>query len=283
MASVRPLSSALGCEITGVQLSRDLSDADFGVIENALDEHCVVVLPDQEVTPQDFVAFSRRFGRPEPHVIDQYHHPEDPNVLILSNIHYEGKPVGLVDGGTYFHSDYSYLEVPARCTMLFAIQIPGENAGTIFANQRKAWEDLPAQTRARIDGLICRHHYGNRDNLDETTRTVASPLSGEQKAKMNWVRHPLVRRHPRTGEQSLYAVSGSSFGVEGMDDREGVALLDELKEHAIQDKYLYQHPYKVGDVVIWDNCQLLHSAPLTDLTKPRTLWRITVKDNVPTI
>jgi taurine dioxygenase len=283
MAVVRKLSETFGCEITGLDIARELDADEFATVENALNEHLVVVLREQNVAPERFVAFARRFGRPEPHVIDQFHHPADPNILILSNVKVDGKPIGLADGGTYFHSDYSYLDVPARCTMLCAIQVPDDGAGTTFANQRRAWEDLPEETKARIDGLICRHHYGNRDDLDETSRTAASPLSGEQKARMSWVRHPLVRRHPHSGHKSLYAVSGSSFAIEGVDEREGIALLDELKRHSTRERYRYTHPYRPGDVVIWDNCSLLHSAPLVDPARPRTLWRITVKEAGPTV
>jgi taurine dioxygenase len=280
---MRKLSDTLGAEITGVDLSR-LDDAGFTMIETALHEHLVVKLPAQTVTPEAFVAFSKRFGRPEPHVIDQYHHRADPNILILSNRKNEkGENIGLADGGTYFHSDYSYLAVPARCTMLFAIEIPGGEAGTTFANQRQAYADLPAAMKTRIDGLVCRHHYGNRDVPEETARTAASTLSADQKKKVDWVRHPLVRRHPFTGARSLYAVSGSSYGIEGMDDKAGIALLDELKHHATAKHYCYQPSYAPGDVVIWDNCSLLHSAPLIDPKAPRTLWRITVKDKGPTI
>lgn len=285
MLTVKPLSPVLGAEITGVDLGRPLDDATVAAIETALDEHLVVVLPGQTLTPAAFTDFARRWGRPEPHVIDQFHHPESPDILILSNVKHAGRPVGLEDAGSYFHTDYSYLDVPARCTMLYAIQMPagGVNLGTTFANQRQAWEDLDPALKKRIDRLVGRHHYGNRDNLDETTRTVASPLNKDQKARLDWVRHPVVRTHPRTGRKTLYSISGSSFGIEGMDNSEAVKLLDELKIHATQPKYLYQHPYRVGDVVIWDNCCLLHQAPLPDPTTARTLWRITVKDKGPTL
>jgi taurine dioxygenase len=285
MLTVKPLSPALGAEITGVDLNQSLDDATVNRIEEALDEHLVVVLPGQTLTPKAFTAFARRWGRPEPHVIDQFHHPEAADILILSNVRRGDNPVGLEDAGSYFHTDYSYLDVPARCTMLYAIQMPssGINLGTTFANQRQAYDDLDAATKNRIDGLIGRHQYGNRDNLDETTRTVASPLNQGQKAKLNWVRHPLVRVHPRTGRKTLYSVSGSSFGIENVADAEAIKLLDQLKAHATQPKYLYQHPYRVGDVVIWDNCCLLHQAPLPDRTTARTLWRITVKDKGPTL
>ena len=268
---VRALSSAGGCILSGVDLNH-LSDRDFTSIENALHEHLVLVIRDQKLAPESFVDFSRRFGRPEPHVIDQFHHADDANILVLSNRRdADGKPLGLADGGTYFHSDYSYLDVPARCTILHAIEIPGDDAGTTFANQRAAYERLPEATRTRIDPFICFHRYGNRDDLDEASRTAASPLNADQKAKMHWVRHPLVRRHPYTGRKSLYAVSGSSFGIEGMDEREGVALLDELKGEATAPELCFTPRYLPGDVIVWDNCSLLHRAPLMAIERPRTL------------
>lgn len=281
--AVKRLPGGIGCEIENLDL-RWLDDSGFDTIESALHEHLVAILPGQTIGPKSFLGLAARFGRAEPHVINQFHHPVDPNILILSNrTDAQGKPMGLADGGTYFHTDYSYLPVPARCTLLYAQEIPGGKAGTTFANQRKAYDDLPEPTKERIDGLVCRHHYGNRDDLDESSRTAASRLNDEQKGKMTWVRHPLVRKHPHTGKKSLYAVSGSSFGIEGMGDNEGRALLDDLKQHATQDKYCATPTYKPGDVIIWDNCSLLHSAPLVDATQPRTLWRITVKEAGPTL
>jgi taurine dioxygenase len=211
-------------------------------------------------------------------VIDTFHHPDDPNILVLSNVVRDGRPTGLADAGSYFHSDYSYLEVPARCTILHALQVPRARGGTTFANQTRAYEELPAETRQRIEPLVAHHHYGNRDDLDEGSRTAASRLNEEQKRKVTWVRHRISRPHPRTGVKALYAVSGSSFAIEGMDDDEALDLLDGLKAHATQEKYRHTHDYQVGDVIVWDNAQLLHAAPLTDPHDPRTLWRITIKE-----
>lgn len=281
---VRKLSDTLGCEVVGARIAAGMSAADFGVIENALHDYLVVIVRDQALAPEDFSAFAKRFGKPEPHVIDQFHHPADANILILSNRkNAEGEPLGLADGGTYFHTDYSYLDVPARCTLLHALEIPGEDAGTTFANQRQAYEDLPDERKRALDALICCHHYGNRDDVQEESRTAASKLSGEQRARMNWVRHPLVRKHPHTGRKSLYAVSGSSFGIDGLEEREGVGLLDELKAHSTSPQYRCTPRYRAGDVVIWDNCSLLHSAPLIDPDRSRTLWRITIKERGPTL
>jgi len=276
---ISKLSDVLGVRITGVDISRPLTPDVARALSDALDEHQVVVLPKQTLSPETFIEFSRRFGPAEPHVIDTFHHPVDPNILILSNVHREGKPIGLVDAGTYFHSDYSYLAVPARCTMLYAIQMPPTKCGTTFANQRLAFAELPDAQKRELEGLVANHHYGNRNDLDLRSRTVASVLTDDQKHRVSWVKHPVVRKHPGNGKPNLYAISGSSFTIDGMADDASLALLESLRVHATQPKYCYTHDYQVGDVIIWDNCSLLHSAPLTDLKgHARTLWRITVKE-----
>jgi taurine dioxygenase len=280
MITRHKLSPGFGIAVRGADLSRPFDDAAFREIEQAFFDGQVLAIKGQRLEPAQFLAFARRFGKPEPHVIDQFHLAGNPDILILSNRVQDGKPVGLADAGTYFHTDYSYLDVPARVTMLYSIETPREGGNTQFANMYAAYDDLPAAMKRRIDGLVALHHYGNRDDVNEESRTAASKLTGTQKEKMNWVRHRLVRTHYGTGRKALYAVSGSSFGIEGMPDDEAVALLDELKEHALQEKYRYSHRYEVGDVVLWDDLATLHSATLTDPSQPRTLWRITVKEPV---
>jgi taurine dioxygenase len=259
-------------------LEADAIDADFAKVWDAFFASQVLVFRNQKLNSREFLHLARRFGPPEPHVIDQFHHPESADILILSNREKDGKPVGLADAGTYFHTDYSYLEIPARATLLYSIEVPRKGGDTLFADQYAAYEDLPRSRKTKLENLVALHHYGNRDDLDKSSRTVASVLTGDQERRMAWVRHPVVRPHPVTGRKALYAVSGSSFGIEGMPENEALDLLDELRDHATQEKYRLRLKYGVGDVVIWDNASLLHSATLTDPADPRTLWRITVKE-----
>ncbi len=275
---LKRLDRGFALEASGVDLARPLSDGAFGEIEKAFFAGQVLVFRGQKLTASQFLGFARRFGPPEPHVVDQFHHPEYADILILSNVMRDGRPTGLADAGTYFHTDYSYLEMPARATLLYSIQVPRAGGDTLFANQYAAYDDLPDTMKKRLEGLVGLHHYGNRDDLKERSRTAASLLTEEQKRKLDWVRHPLARRHPVTGRTALYAVSGSSFGIEGMSEGEARALLDELRRHATLDKYRYRLKYGVGDVVIWDNASLLHSATLIDPDDARTLWRITIKE-----
>jgi len=281
MPKFQPLCPGFGLEAHDVDLSVSLRAEDFAEIERAFYAGQVLVLREQSLTPAQFVAFARRLGPPQPHVIDQFHHPEDPNILILSNVRKDGKPTGLQDAGSYFHTDYSYLQVPARATTLYSIVVPKQGGDTLFANQQAAYDDLPEAMKARIEPLYGIHHYGNRHDTDEQSRTAASPLTQEQKAKMPLITHRIARPHPVTGRKSLYAVNGSSFGIVGMPDDEALALLDELAAHSTQPKYRYSLEYGVGDVVIWDNASLLHSATLVDPNDARTLWRITVLEPAP--
>ena len=278
MLALKKLGEGFGLEAHGVDLSRPLTDAAFSEIEEAFFAGQVLVFRGQKLSALQFLDFARRFGPPEPHVIDQFHHPEHADILILSNRRKDGKPVGLQDAGTYFHTDYSYLEVPARATLLYSLEVPAKGGDTLFANQYAAYDELSDSTKARIEGHVGLHHYGNRDDMDRRSRSVASVLSKEQEERMAWVRHRIARPHPVTGRKALYSVSGSSFGIEGMNEAEAVALLDQLKVHAIQEKYQARLKYGVGDLVIWDNASLLHSATLTDIDDPRTLWRVTVKE-----
>jgi taurine dioxygenase len=278
MIDLKPLAPGFGIEASGVDLGA-LDDAQFRELERAFYDHQVLALRAQTLTPAQFVAFARRIGPPQPHVIDQFHHPDDANILILSNVKVNGQPTGLQDAGSYFHTDYSYLQVPARATTLYSRVVPKVGGDTLFANQIAAYDDLSDAMKKRIEPLHAVHHYGNRHDVNEKSRTAASPLTTEQKAKMPLITHRVARPHPVTGRKALYSVSGSSFGIVGMPDDEARGLLDELAAHSTQPKYQLRFKYGVGDVVLWDNAALLHSATLIDPNDARTLWRITLLES----
>ena len=280
MISVTKSLKCMGADIDGLDLSQPLSDAAFNEVRDALHRYHVLAIRAQNLQPESFLEFSKRFGPPEPHVLDQFHHPECPDILMLSNVVRDGKPVGLADGGTYWHSDYSYLDIPARATVLYSVEAPKVGGDTLFADQEKAYKDLPEAMKKRIGGMVTLNVYGNRDDLDQASRTSAYAPTQEQKEKRGafLIRHPLVRRHPHTGRKALYAVSGTSFAIEGMPDEAGITLLRELAAHSTQPKYQYRMRYGMGDVVVWDNASVLHSATLTDPAHPRTLFRVTTKE-----
>ena len=276
MIAFKPLSPLFGVEAAGVDLSQPLADAVFRELERAFYAHQVLALRGQDLSAAQFLAFARRLGPPQPHVIDQFHHPDDPNILVLSNVKQGGRPTGLQDAGSYFHTDYSYLAVPARATTLYSQVVPKVGGDTLFANQQAAYDDLPKAMKQQIEPLLAIHHYGNRKDVDEASRTAASVLSDAQKEKMPLITHRIARPHPVTGRKALYAVSGSSFGIVGMPQDEARDLLDQLAAHSTQRKYQLRFSYGIGDIVVWDNAALLHSATLIDPADARTLWRVTV-------
>jgi taurine dioxygenase len=236
-ARAQPACGRFRCRSARCRPVAAAAGAAFREIEQAFFAAQVLVLRAQRLTAQQFLSFARRFGRPEPHVIDQFHHPELADILILSNRTRNGEPVGLADAGTYFHTDYSYLDVPARCTMLYSIEVPAERGDTLFANQYAAYDDLPDATKRRIDGLVALHHYGNRDDLDKASRTVASVLTEEQEQKMAWVRHRVAPASPGHRPHRALCRLGQLVRHRGHGRDEAVRLLDELKAHATQQKY----------------------------------------------
>src|SRR5262249_51888815 len=158
-------------DVEGIDLARPLSEETFGEVRELLHRHHVLSFRGQSLQPRQFLDFARRFGPSEPHVLDQYHHPDISDILILSNVVKDGKPMGLADGGTYWHSDYSYLSMPARATVLYSITVPQVGGDTLFADQELAYEELPASMKKRIDGMVTLNVYGNRDDLDLSSRT----------------------------------------------------------------------------------------------------------------
>ncbi len=276
------LTDGFGLQTQAIDLSQPPGERDFAEIEQALYRAQVLVFRAQRLSEEQFIAFARRFGRPEPHIIDQFRHPRFAEILLLSNVKRDGKPIGLADGGTYWHTDYSYLAEPAKATTLYSIQVPRVGGDTLYANMRAAYDDLPETLKRRIDPLVGLHVYGNRDDRDLASRTSAETLTQAQRAKLTPVKHPIVRAHPVTGRKALYAITGTSIGIEGMPQDEALGLLRELAAHATQAKYQLRLKYGVGDLVIWDNPSLLHSATLTDPEDARTLWRITIKESAAT-
>jgi taurine dioxygenase len=276
MAQFTSLSEGFGIEAAGVDLSQPLPDAAFAELERAFYEHQVLGLRAQDITAAQFAAFARRFGPPQPHVIDQFHHPEDSNILILSNVKKNGQPTGLQDAGSYFHTDYSYLAVPARATTLYSLVVPKVGGETLFANQQAAYDDLPQAMKKTIEPLYGIHHYGNRNDQDEKSRTVASVLTDEQKAKMPLITHKVARPHPVTGRKSLYAVSGSSFGIVGMPRTRRARCSTSSPRTPPSPSISCVSSTASATSSVWDNASLLHSATLIDPNDARTLWRITV-------
>jgi taurine dioxygenase len=276
---VTPLSDACGAAIIGADLSRPLDDAAFETIHRALLDHCIIVIRDQDLTPEQHIAFSRRFGPLTHHVLDQFLLPGHPEILRVSNKADEtGKELGLKDAGRYWHSDVSYAEKPSLGSLLYALEIPpaGKGADTLFANMYKAYETLPDATKARIDGLQAVFMIGRRRNRDGRVM-----LNDAQEERSPDVVHPVVRTHPETGRKALFVNPAHTDHIVGMAPAESRALLDELNAQSTRPDFVYRHKWRLHDLVFWDNRCLMHIADPPEPGFDRHMHRTTVEGDRP--
>ncbi|MFQ5995713.1 MAG: TauD/TfdA dioxygenase family protein [Acidiferrobacterales bacterium] len=278
---VRPHTSVLGAEVIGADLSRFEDDRQFAQIHQALLEHGVLAIRDQHITPEQHIAFSRRFGELEVHVMDQYLLPGHPEILLISNKEVNGKPIGLRDAGNEWHTDISYKERPALGSLLYALEIPPQGGDTLFADLYAAYDALTEEMKARISGLKAIHSYAQYDERSRQKGGRQTAMSETQKTQVPQVAHPLVRLHPETRRQALYVSPGLVIGIEGMDDTEAHALLGELNAHATQPRFLYQHTWRLDDVLFWDNRRTIHLATGYDPKYTRHMHRTTIKGDRP--
>jgi len=281
--SVLPSGAALGAEIV-VDLSKNIDDATFKAIEDAFHDNIVVVFRNQHLSNAQHVAFSRRFGELEIHIVKKYLLPDYPEILLVTNIRNDnGENIGLADAGFTWHSDVSYRKYPSRCSLLYAIEVPkmdGKSLGsTLFANTIRAYEALPWSMKTWLTGRKAIHRYSERMRITNSPRPK---LTAAQLAETPDVAHPIVRTHPFTGRKSLYVTKGECIGIEGVPDDEGRAVIEELHDHCIQDAFLYRHTWRVGDLLMWDNATAMHLAICDyDLPRRRLMHRTTVIGSVP--
>jgi taurine dioxygenase len=280
---VRKCDAALGAEIV-FDLSQPVDDASFAEIEPLFHDHIVVFFRDQRLSQERHVAFSRRFGELEIHIVKKYLLPDYPEILLISNIRNEnGEHIGLADAGFTWHTDTSYRQRPSRCSLLYAKEVPqrdGKPLGdTVFANTVAAYEALPEAMKRRLAGLKAIHRYSSRRRVDNSPRPK---LSAAQLAETPDIAHPIVRTHPYTGRKALYVTAGECVSIEGMPEDEALGLIDELDAHCVRPEFCYRHRWQVGDLVMWDNASAMHLA-ICDYALPerRLMHRTTVIGSAP--
>jgi len=274
-----PTGAALGAEIRGVDLARPPDDATFAAIERAYDEHGVVFFRDQRLTPQQQVAFTRRFGEIAFNIFgERWSVPGAPEIVVVSNIAEDGRPIGVRRAGENWHSDMCYTARPPRGTMLYALEIPelfGLTLGdTEFASAAAAWDALPEPLRRRLDG--------RRAVFDFTGRQRAFPPTQAEIDRNPPVRHPIARTHPRTGRKCLYVMRDDCTGIEGVAAEEADALIAALADHVVKPAFVYRHRWRRGDLLMWDNCTVQHRAIQDyDLPQRRLMHRTTMGGEAP--
>ncbi len=282
---VTPLDAPLGAEVTDF----DASVADDGsaveAVWDALHAHQVIVIRDQDLTPEQQVNFTRRFGELVRRVSGEFLHPEFPDVLILSNRKVAGQYVGATAAyaGELWHSDLTYAERPSLGSMLHALEVAEEGGDTAWANMYLAYETLPAATRRLIDGRKAVHVRDRRRNPRAgLSQDFDRDVNAYYSIKVPDSLHPMVRTHPVTGRRALFVSPRFTVGIDGMDDAEAQPLLDELFEHQKKPDFIYRHKWRLGDLVFWDNRCTIHLA-CGGIVPPgiRHLHRTSIAGDVP--
>ncbi len=279
---IKPTGEALGARIFGVDLSKPVSDGDFKTILRALGEHGVIVFPRQAIETEDLARFGKMFGDLEINVANLYHEPGHPEVMILSNMQKDGKPIGLGDAGQGWHTDMSYSKDIALANVLYALKVPmrdGRPLGdTQFRNMHAAYDDLPADIKKRVEGRTATHDFIKFwDMMRAKPGSTRGPLTPEQRRQKPPVSQPIVQTHPITGRKILYCNPGYAMFIDGMDKAESDELLAYLFKHQEQPKFFYAHKWTEGDVLMWDNIGTVHNAiPDYRPDEPRYMRRIQV-------
>lgn len=280
--STKPLGS-FGAEVTGVSLSEELDHATMQSIVDVVAENRVAVFRDQRLNKAAYSRFGELWGEPIDFFFTPDIDPEYPALIRISNSP-ELDP-GRRDGAAFWHTDGSYEYLPASFTMLLAIEAPQVGGETRFADLATAYDALPAETKARIDGLKVRHMLvGGKRGADEAKLGVDADDQTRdggiraRKRAAEQPEHPLVLTHPITGRKSLYAISGTPVCIVGMSEDESATLLEQLKQHALQPQFRIDVKAGEGDILIWDNFSTIHAATPLEYSsedgKRRVLLRI---------
>jgi taurine dioxygenase len=263
----------LGAEIVGVDLGQEIDDRTCAQIRDAWHEHLVILLRDQELSEEDQVRFAEKFGPPAVIHTKQFvrNHPA---VMLISNIREDGKPIGaLPDGEMHFHTDQCHQERPAMASMLYAIEVPSTGGNTLFANGYKAYETLSAEIKRRIDGRKALNAY----DYD----TAATKRGTRLGAGVPCYAHPVVRTHPATGRKALYVNRLMTVRIEGMSPRESDELLEFLFDHQERREFVYEHVWRPGDLLMWDNRCTLHARTDFPSDQRRLMRRVTILGEKP--
>ncbi len=275
MVEARRMGQRIGAEVRGVDV-RTLDAAGFAPIYRAFLDYNVTVIPDQSLTVEEFLQYSRRYGRIQPHPSKSTRHPELPEITVLGINKFT--PDGKLNEAVYrrgaegWHTDGAYDDEPFKATQLYALAIPGSGGDTLFSDMYAAYEALPERLKQRLRGVRGAFTYGGRKGRQA--------LLNEEDRNRRPAFHPIVRTHSETGRRSLYFDPGKILFIEGAKAGESDDLIEELTGYMIQPDAGYRHKWRVGDIVIWDNrCSVHKAAGDYPPEEDRIHWRVSIKES----
>ena len=274
--TITPLTGHTGAEVVGLDFTQPLDAETRATLNEAFAEHHVLVMRDQHFEPEQFKTAAQVFGELQQHDKKEHHVPGHPDVYYVSNDE-------IVNGrriipGETFHTDHSNHPRPPKATMLYAVELPSKGGDTQYVNMHDAYDDLPPDTKARLDGLKAVHVYLSKYSPRPLGSITADSLRDVPPPGV----HPVVRTHPDNGRRALFLNPVRIESIVGMEDEDALKLVDELMRHATQKKYEYRHQWHYGDWVIWDNRSVMHQAnPDYDMKERRCLYRLLLKGDIP--
>jgi taurine dioxygenase len=277
---ISPSPSGIGADVIGIDLSQPLGDRDFGRISEAFNAYAVLAYRDQRLTPEQHIAFSRRWGLLQVNVRSEFNKPGYPEIYIVSNVIENGKPIGSQDAGRYWHTDICYLPKPTKCSLLYALELPGRGLGdTLFASNIKPYEKLPEVVRQRLAGKRAANSYRYMYERKATEFGLRPKLSAEQMKKYpDDTIHPVIRTHPETGKKCIFVCEGYTTQILDMPNAESDELLAMLFDAVQEPGNVYRHQWQAGDLLQWDNCAVQHKVSFDyQLPLRRRLERTTVE------
>lgn len=281
---INRLGAVLGAEVVGIDVSKQLGDEEIARLRKAFVDHSILVFRDQDLTPAALTTFSRRFGALDRHILEGFALPDHPDVFVVSNVKKDGKPVGAIRAGQYWHSDLSYSEKPVMGTMLHARQLPSVGGDTMFASMFAAYDALSKPMQTFLEGLTAVHDYSRAYDVFFSRFPERPPLSAEAKAKVPPVRHPVIRTHPESGRKVLFVNEGFTKSIVELGYDESKALLDFLVTFAVRHEFIYRHRWRKGDLLFWDNRSTQHNAVSDyDMNEARYMIRTTIAGDKPTL
>jgi len=265
MVKVVPSGEVLGATVEGLDLSQPLSAEDFQAVARALGAHSVIRFPDQQLTGRDLKNFAAQFGELEINVANSFQEPGHPEVMILSNIVENGRPIGLADAGQDWHTDMSYSTTIAFGNVLYGIKIPhrdGKPLGsTDFCSMHAAYEGLPADVKQRLEGKTALHDFNKFWEMMRRERgSTRPPLTEAQRKAKPPVSHRIFLTHPLTGKKVLYCNPGYAIRINELPEKESDEMLQFLFEHQTRPEYRYSFKWHVNDVLMWENIGTIHNA-----------------------
>jgi taurine dioxygenase len=261
-----PSGRTLGAKIEDLDLSRPLEEGAVDSIIQALGRHGVVCFPRQKLTPRQHRDFAARFGELEINVASgPYQEPGIPEVMTLSNIVKDGKPIGLADAGQDWHTDMSYSKSIAFANVLYALQVPRRNGkvlgDTEFSSMHAAYDGLPEDLKRKLDGMTVLHDFNKFwEMMRREKGSKRPPLTEAQRRQKPPVSHPIFLKHPITGRKVLYANPGYSMRINELPQRESDDILEFLFQHQLKPEYRYRHQWGENDVLMWENFGTIHNA-----------------------